>query len=162
MPENHEIDVAAELAGTARRVAAMYNKDLRALSSDAYTQCQGGKCRTMQDVTAEVAGFNYMVGSLIQGKDMPSWTDQDKADFIASLNTTEKGMAEIEKSANFLADAILENQSKLAEITQAPWGEECSYYQMALFSALHMMYHDGQITYVQSFNGDDQMHWFDA
>ena len=155
------IDAAQELANWTRRVTGMYVKDLRAMSNEAYTTSAGGKCRSMQDVTAEVAGYNYMIATVLKQETPPSWSDQERADFIASLNTVEAGIDQVQKSGEMLAEAIENAGDMLSEMGKAPWGEPMSYFQMAQICVNHILYHDGQLNIIQALNGDDQMHWFD-
>jgi uncharacterized damage-inducible protein DinB len=46
-------------------------------------------------------------------------------------------------------------------MTMAPWKEEVTMFMMLTITAAHMMYHDGQVTYLQQLCGDEKMHWFD-
>ncbi|HMS54656.1 MAG TPA: DinB family protein [Fimbriimonadaceae bacterium] len=156
-----QFNFAQELANWTRRVAGMYVKDLHALSDQAYTQCQGGTCRTMQDVTAECAGFNMMVTAMIKGDAVPEFSDEQRASYTASLGTREKGAKAIETTANAMADAMASNGHRMGEMVTAPWGETMNVFNLAVLSSNHMLYHDGQLNFVQSLNGDDKMHWFD-
>lgn len=156
------IDAASELAAWTRRVASMYAKDLRALSDEAYQKPVGEKVRSMQDVTAEVTGFNMMVAKHIGGEEIAMPSDEDRAAFTASLADRAKGIEMILASGEMLASAIESaGPDRLASMTQAPWGEPMSYYLMANLTANHMLYHDGQVNIVQCLHGDDAMHWFD-
>jgi uncharacterized damage-inducible protein DinB len=156
------IDAAAELAIWTRRVASMYAKDLRALTDEAYHRAVGEKARSMQDVTAEVAGFNMMVAKLLRGEDAPMPTDEQRAAFTASLARRADAEQILLSSADALATAIESvGHERLETMTQAPWGEPMSFYFMANLTANHMLYHDGQLNIVQCLHGDDAMHWFD-
>lgn len=139
----------------------MYAKDLRALTDEAYQQPCGGKARTMQEVTAEVAGYNMMVAGILAGQAPQMPSDDQRAAFTASLASREKGIEAVVSSSNMLADAILAAGDRLGTMTAAPWGEEMSLYQMANIAANHILYHDGQLNVVQSLHGDPAMHWFD-
>jgi hypothetical protein len=155
------IDAAAELAAWTRRCASMYAKDLRALSDEAYQKPCGEKARSMQEVTAEVAGYNMMVAGILQGNAPQMPTDEQRAAYTASLDTREKGVDAVLASANAMADAILAAGDRLETITTAPWGEEMSLFVMANIAANHILYHDGQLNIVQCLHGDPAMHWFD-
>lgn len=156
------IDAATELAAWTRRVASMYAKDLRALSDEAYQKPVGEKVRSMQDVTAEVSGYNMMVATHIRGEAIAPPTDEERAAYTASLADRAKGVEMILTSAEMLASAVESaGADRLASMTQAPWGEPMSYYFMANLTANHMLYHDGQVNIVQCIHGDDAFHWFD-
>jgi hypothetical protein len=147
-----QIDAAAELASWTRRVAGMYAKDLKALSQEQYQGSCGGVARTAHDFTAEVCGFNLgMVGALAGG-DMNRPSDEEQAQFKASLADRDTAVAKVIESGEMLA---------AAEMTQAPWGEPITYYQFANIATNHILYHDGQLNVIQSVHGDGEMHWFD-
>ncbi|MFZ4506506.1 MAG: hypothetical protein ACOYON_02270 [Fimbriimonas sp.] len=158
-----EINAAKELATWTRRVCQMYGKDLKAISNECYVANHGGVSRTVQDFTAEVAGMNMAMAGLVSGAGFVRPSDEESAAFKASLDTAEAGAAAVVASGEALASAIESaSPEKLSEMTQAPWGEPMSIYALANIAANHVMYHDGQLTYVQCLNNDPEMHWFDA
>lgn len=156
------IDAAQELANWCRRVAGMYVKDLRALSDEGFAKPFGSKTRSAQDFSAEVAGFNGMVASIIGGEKFEMPSDERRAAYTASLDTRDKAIAAVQASAEALAKAIETGGDNLTVMTQAPWGEPLSVFQLATIAVNHMMYHDGQLNFLQSLHGDDQIHWMDA
>lgn len=116
----------------------------------------------MQDVTAEVAGYNMMVAKLLRGEDAPMPSDVERAAFTASLANRADAEGVLLSSAEMLASAIESvGHERLETMTQAPWGEPMSLYFMANLTANHILYHDGQLNIVQCLHGDDAMHWFD-
>ena len=156
-----ESNPATGLASWIRRVSGMYSKDLKALNEDAYTKSAGGKCRTLQDITAEVSGFNFTVADLITGK-ATEWKSEDvPEEYAASLSTIAAGEEAIRKSGDAIASALESHPQRLGETVVTPWGETMSLFDLANLSGSHIMYHDGQLNFVQSLNGDDKMHWFD-
>lgn len=155
------IDAAAELAGWTRRMTGMYCKDLAAIPEQAYATCPGGVCRTPQDITAEVAGFCFMVADRLNGKDHPMPDDAKRQAWTASLDTREKGIRAVQEGGEALAAALTTAGDRLGETVQAPWGEQLSLYQLSQVAANHILYHDGQLNYLQALKGDGDMHWFD-
>lgn len=140
----------------------MYIKDLRATSDEAYQTPCGAQARSMQSVTAEVAGMNTIVAKLITGDASGMPSDAEREAFTASLADREVAAQMMSKSADMLAGAIESaGGERLATMTEAPWGEPMSYYALANIAANHILYHDGQLNLVQCLHGDDKMHWFD-
>lgn len=155
------IDAAKELASWTRRLGGMYAKDLKAISDEAYTQNCGGCARTVHDFTAECVGITNLIAQVVRGETPSQQGEEIAAEFKESLNTREKGIQGILASSEALASAIEQNTDKLGNMTQAPWGEPLSVYNLANIGANHIMYHDGQLNYIQSINGDGAVHWMD-
>lgn len=154
-----KINAPVELAGWVRNVAEMYCKDLRALTPEGYSQSAGGVARSAQDFTAEVAGFNYMLVSMLNGEAPSMPSDEERAGFVASLDTAEKGCEAITTSANAFASALENTTQDLSAVITVPWGAQMSLYALANIAANHIMYHDAQLNFIQSLHGDAEMHW---
>ncbi len=155
------INAAQELANWCRRVTGMYAKDLKALSQEAYDRPFGEKTRTAHDITAEVSGLNMVMVSIINGtfSGMPS--DDAQAGHKAAVSTLHDATQAILASGEALASAIESGGDRLTGMTQAPWGETMTVFQLATVAVNHILYHDGQLNYLQALHGDDAMHWFD-
>lgn len=153
------INAPVELAGWVRNLADMYCKDLRALTPEGYSVSAGGVARTAQNFTAEVAGFNFMITSIINGEAPSMPNDEEREAFVASLDTIEKGCEAITNSANAFASALESSDRNFAEMITVPWGAQMSLYAFANIAANHIMYHDAQLNFIQSLHGDAEMHW---
>lgn len=156
------LDPIVDLANFARQSASFYAKDLLALSQEAFQTPCGDCTRTMQDVSAEVCDFNFYATAVLKGEAPSQRSDEDRSAFIASLSSPEVAGNMVVSSANDLADQLVASRESLGEMTRTPWGADISKFMLALIAINHIMYHDGQITFVQSLNGDKEMHWFDA
>ncbi len=155
------IDAAQELANWCRRVTGMYAKDLKALTQSAYDKPFGEKTRTAHDVTAEVSGLNMVMVSIINGTFTGMPSEESRDGHKASLATLHDGVQAILASGEALASAIESGGDKLNGMTQAPWGEAMTVFQLATVAVNHILYHDGQLNFLQCLHGDDTMHWFD-
>ena len=51
------------------------------------------------------------------------------------------------------------DENTLGETSDIPFGRPMSRMAIAELPAIHMMYHDGQLNYVQTLNGDKDIHW---
>ncbi len=155
-----QLDPILEIANFTRMTGSFFAKDLNALSDEAYLEKKAETCRTMQDIVAECVTINqYMVAEL-NGETFPEFGEATAANMEA-VKTRAAGMELIASTANALADATLANRDKMGNMTMAPWKEEITLFMMLTITAAHMMYHDGQVTYLQQLCGDDKMHWFD-
>ena len=76
-------------------------------------------------------------------------------------HTREKGIRAVQEGGEALAAALTTAGDRLGETVQAPWGEQLSLYQLSQVAANHILYHDGQLNYLQALKGDGDMHWFD-
>ena len=157
-----DLNPVAELAGSIRESGKFYANDLRALPATAYGTSFAEKARSPQSFTTEVVVINRMVAAQLRGEEFP-WPDPEAyAEIEGSMSSPDAGVAALLSSSDELAAAVEANPSRLADKTMAPWNVEVTFWYMANLSASHMMYHDGQLTYLQSIHGDDKMHWFDA
>ncbi len=156
------IDAKAELAKWTRQLAGMYVADLKALDESAILNSAGGAARTANDFTAEVAGFNLMTAKRLRGEEVPERTDEDRAAFTALFSTKDVCVNMLSSSAEELASAIESaSDESMAEVVTMPWGQDMSKWELANLCANHILYHDGQLNFIQSLSGDGEMHWFD-
>lgn len=153
-------NVQSSLGQWIRGVGQMYCKDLDALSDEQFTACCAGKARTPQDFTAEVIGMNFMVAKIIAGEAQSMPNDEERAAFVASINSREVGKAKMTEACEALAAAVEAlPDSDLGTEILTPWGQPMTKYGFANLCAGHVWYHDGQLNYIQSMNGDAEIHW---
>ncbi|MBX3119550.1 MAG: hypothetical protein KF784_10830 [Fimbriimonadaceae bacterium] len=157
-----KIDPKTHLAGWTRQLTGMYANDLKAIDEANYANCPGGCARTVQDVTAEVIGFNYMIAAMLKGESPSMPSEEERAAFTAKFATTEACIGGIKDSGEALASALESaSDETLASDATAPWGDKMPLYSLANIAANHILYHDGQLNYIQSLHGDGKMHWFE-
>ena len=157
-----KIDAKAEMAKWTRQLAGMYVADLKALDETAILNSAGGTARTVGDFTAEVSGFNLMTAKKLGGEDFPARTDEEKAAFTALFSSKDVCIKMLSSSAEELASAIESaSEESMTEVVTLPWGQDMSKWELANLCANHILYHDGQLNFIQSLSGDGEMHWFD-
>jgi len=90
-------------------------------------------------------------------------TDDERAAFEAAFTTRAACQTAITDSAEALA-RVLESASDedLAKSELAPWGMPMTFLEWSNIAVVHVMYHDGQLNFIQSLNGDDQIHWMEG
>lgn len=151
---------AAHLAGNTRRYTGMYVNDLKYMPEDSFTNSQGGVTRSVAAITADAAWLADCAAYMLRGETPPSTDYAAHADLIPELSTREACTQAMSNAGNALADAI-ENLpvSKFGDTVMAPWGAETTLFALAASAAGHIWYHDAQLNYIQSLNGDGDVHW---
>jgi uncharacterized damage-inducible protein DinB len=138
----------------------LFLADLQALPEEAFAKEFGGKARTVADIVYEVNLVNDHIGMVIRGEEPFTWPEGD--DWItapAELKSRDAVIESFEKSSQkILATAEALSQEDLdapltTENGETNRGERCR------FMAMHMMYHCGQLNFIQAMLGDDKMHW---
>lgn len=136
-------------------------KDLNALPEEAITKSWGGKSRTVADIIYEIVQVNQHLGATIRGEDPGAWPFemgtwitapadvQSKDAVIASLTAiNERLISDIEGSTDeAMAESVVTEHGSAPRIDR---------YR---FLAMHMMYHSGQLNFMQAMLGDDAWHW---
>ena len=154
------IDAKAELLAFMDQTLHLYKVDLPHIPADKFSGSPMGVARSPQDFTAECIGYNKFAASTMRGETYPQRSPEDRAAFIASLDTPEKALSALEASVDALKSAVNGLDEKgLCETVTAPWGAQMSKYRMALSATSHMFYHEGQVTYIQALYGDNENHW---
>jgi uncharacterized damage-inducible protein DinB len=78
---------------------------------------------------------------------------------LASFDTAEKALAYLEEETHNLLDALETlDPDTLGDVADL-FGRPMTRFEIAELPAMHMMYHDGQLNYIQTLHGDDQIHW---
>lgn len=153
------IDPKSTLVDSLRRIGGMYVNDLGFIPSDKLGASPMGTARTPLEFSAEVAGFNRYVASVLQGQTVTR-TPEERDAYVKSIDSFEKAKQAVDSSVELLADAVagLDEEGMIREVT-TPWEETVTAYRLASMCLMHMMYHDGQINYIQSLYGDSENHW---
>ncbi len=140
------------LTGSLTRIG----KDIDALSHEALDASPGGKARAGYDYLHEVAVVNHRIAARLKGEEPAEWPfGDDWAVAPAELRNKAAMKASLEASVQAVVDAIGDNPERM--IT-TPEGDRPAY-GMAVFAAIHMNYHDGQLNLVQGLHGDPEMNW---
>lgn len=149
--------VAEELSGT----LDAYVKDLDALTDDQFSGAPGGgSARTPADFTCEVVQVNRYIAKRLRGEEASlsggpggEWT-------VAPAEFRDKAFAtsELQAATHEILDAFkaLPSPDQMVKTMRG----ETQAYDMVLFAAKHMTYHDGQLNLVQQLAGDMKVHWF--
>jgi hypothetical protein len=143
------------------RVKGFLVKDLDAVTEEDSSDCPGGCARPPLQFVAECAGLNGMIADLLAMGEMKRLPPEERKAHLASFDTREKAISYLDEQTARLVAAIREfDEDKLGETTDALFGRPSTWFSIAEFPAIHMMYHDGQLNYLHTLKGDDKIHWW--
>lgn len=142
-------------AGATKR----YIDDLNAMGEDQLTTCPGGCARTPADFTHEVTFINRRIAKRLNGQDPGPFEFKGWMTAPDEMRTKAAAVKEFQESAKEIEDALanIPEEEMLRKI-ETPSGET-SPYDLVTFCAMHIIYHDAQLNYIQSLGGDAEMHW---
>lgn len=148
-------DAKAYATAQVENALRFYKSDLEAIPESEFCASPGGSARAPVDFTYEVSFVNRRLASRLRGDDLPpmqfeGWmmAPEDQRSKAASIADFESSMNEVLAA---LGDDVHRPIVTPDRTTTAM--------EMALFCALHVMYHDAQLNYFQALKGDDKMHW---
>lgn len=139
-----------------------YVKDLQAMSHEQLAASPGGVARSAYDVTYEAAYINRRITKRIKGETPPPVTDEGWIIAPADYKDKEKAIADLRTSMDDLIaawDALPEDQ--MGREIDLPNGDKTFPLDVAFMAIYHTGYHDAQLNYIQSINGDGKWHWGD-
>jgi hypothetical protein len=147
------------ISGGLDQVLAMFMIDVENMTDEQLAEKKMGVGRSPIDMTAEVALFNAMCSKILSGG-TAQYDPEAMGAAMAELDSREKACAALKENTDKLSGVIggLSDEDLGAEIT-APWGEPITKAGLANMCVGHMMYHDGQINFIQTLNGDNEVHW---
>ena len=141
--------------------AKFYANDLEALTEEQILTSPGGTARKAIDFTYEVAFLNHQFAARLCGEEpIPSPDGDDWMTAPTELQTKEAIAAYLaDGCAKVISAAQAIPEAEIGKMVGTP-GRERPAYALVNFAAMHTMYHDAQLNYIQSLSGDDKMHWF--
>jgi hypothetical protein len=118
-----------------------------------------GKARTLHDFAAECALITDWSLGFFEAYEVPPMDLEAYGRARAELDTLEKikavGDAAIER---YCAAVEAVPDAKLAEAKEMPWGMTMTIADVLLLNYWNMVYHTGQVNYLQMMLGDTEMH----
>jgi len=143
------------------QATGFYIRDLEALTEEAILQPAAGAARSVVDFTYEVALINRRIAARFRREEPPALPQGDGWT-VAPAELRSKAAIE-----EYAKDAFSELVTAVKTVPFDEWdrpvgaaGKEEPAFAMANFAAMHTMYHDAQLNFIQSINGDLGMHWF--
>lgn len=133
--------------------------DVEAVAEEVLLASPGGKARAPIDFCYEVAIINRRIAMRLKGES-PGQLQLGPDGYVLAdpACLSKPRIAELmRETAAELADAIRTfPRERLGE--NLP-GTEWTPVKLMLLSIVHVMYHDGQLNYLQALNGDAEVHW---
>lgn len=154
------VDLKEHLIQATERHHSRLVNDLKALPAEKAVVSPGGCARTAVNIAAECGAINGFVARFLKTGEATRPTPEERQAFLATFDTVEKALNFLETETQALLSVIgaLDAETLGAEET-ALFGRPMSRFAIAELPAMHMSYHDGQLTYIQSLHGDDKNHW---
>lgn len=147
------IDLLAFLRENLRGVAQNWEKDLLAHRPEEFCVAPAGGGRSVADFAYETIYVNRRLIARVKGEPVPPMNGFPSCpDELRSGEAMAKAMTE--SVEEFLAAA-----DDPERIIVRPDGTELTVFELGDFMNVHMMYHLGQLNYVQTLYGDQKIHW---
>ena len=137
------------------QAAALWEKDLVAHDANRLGESPNGTTRSVADIAWETVVINQRIASRLRGETPAPAADGFPTCPPELANTTGLVSA-IHESTQAVLDAMGDDEARLVQVLSG--AENAIGY--AMFAAIHMFYHLGQVNYVQTTYGDADVHWF--
>lgn len=147
------IDLAEFVTKDLRGMAAMWAKDLAAHRPEEFCSSPSEKVRSVADFSYETLFVNRRLIARVTGEPVlpmdgfPSCPEE--------LCTPEAMAAALTESVEQFIAAMGDPEREIVR----PDGTILTAFELGSFMNVHMMYHLGQINYVQTLCGDGDVHW---
>jgi hypothetical protein len=147
------------LKGMLNMAAHFYISDLKASTQDHMTAKPGGAHRCPYDFTYELVKLNGLMAGRLRGEIPGEGGGDEYITAPAEFNNIETAIAGLQASVDDVLAAVEDLDDDGLEDTFEMWGRTWTKARLATLCALHLMYHDGQLNYVQTAGGDLAVHW---
>jgi hypothetical protein len=153
------LDPIAQLRESTERSHRLLTNDLKAIAADQTNTCPGGCARTALNIVAECAGINGMAATVLSGGEFQRPSPEAREAHLNSFDTPEKALAYLDHETERLLAVIETLDIDTLGDEMSSFGRPMTRFGVAALPAGHMMYHDGQLNYIQCLHGDGEMHW---
>lgn len=136
-----------------------YSKDLTAIPEEKFSDCPG-VARSAADFTVECTRINLHMAGLLRGETPEPLTRGAWVRATPELQEKTVCLQEFDTASSQLLDAF---DAIPEDALGNPMGGQfssMSAIELAHFATVHINYHDGQLNYIQSYLGDDSIHWW--
>lgn len=149
------------LRAQTERAHRLLTNDLKAIALDRQNASPGGVARPALHIVAECAMVNAFIADYLRtGTAAPRPSPEERETRLRSFDTAEKALACLDQATQNLLQTIEAlDESTLGEISDQPLGRPVTRFALAELPSVHMMYHDGQLNYLQTLHGDSVNHW---
>lgn len=142
-----------------RDAGSCFSADLNAMPEESLDRSPGGKARTAFDLTYEVVGLNRIVACRAKGEQALSDDTEGWVRAPESYKNKATAIVDFEDSIRELVDALGQvTDERLRAPVETPFGA-LPLARLAEIVPRHIMYHSGQLNYIQTWLGDEVFHW---
>ena len=138
-----------------RQASHLWEKDLRAHDAARLTEKASETARSVADFAFEVITVNNRFAARLRGETLAPAPDGFPVCPEELLNV-DSLVSAIHESTESVLQSMGDDEARTVETPNGPQNA----LGYALFAAIHMFYHLGQVNYVQTTYGDVDMHWF--
>jgi hypothetical protein len=154
------VDVHQHLRAQTERAHRLLSNDIKAIAEDKNNVCPGGCARPALNIVAECAAINGMVAGFFRTGEFTRLTPEQREKHLSTFDTVEKALSYLDQETARLQEVLASlDVDTLGDTTEKFFGRTMTLFQIAELPSTHMMYHDGQLNYIQTLHGDSEMHW---
>lgn len=152
----------SEISEGLQRTTHLLNKDIGAMTDEMLANCPGGKARCGFDLLFEIASVNRLFASIMRGEASDAPRPDGWIVAPADYRSKEAAQKDVADSiADVLASLEAMPDDQLNKEIETPLGAMTTARLVGMIGN-HMMYHSGQLNYIQTLHGDDAFHWMEA
>lgn len=154
------MDVKGHIRNRIEEAAACYVKDFEAIAEEDLARSPGGTARSPFDFTYEVVVVNKRIAARLRRETPPPLQREGWMTAPEEFKSKQGALQAFSASVNeVLAAWDHVSPSHVDDAIETPSGHTTAL-EMASLCASHLTYHDAQLNYFQSLQGDSEMHWF--
>ena len=140
-------------------VRDFFQKDLNALTADQLGTTQGGCSRCAYDLAYEITGFLGVLSTLLETGKSEFNPPQGWVRAPQDFHNKEKAVEAVSNAFDHLIEALKGYKGDFLEDKFPFIFGDMNPLTIANFAVSHVMYHSGQLNYIQTIHGDDEFHW---
>ena len=147
------IDLTAFVTNDLQGTAALWAKDLAAHRADEFNVSPSEKVRSVADFSYETLYVNRRLIARAKGEAVPP---------MDGFPTCPEELRTPDAMAKALAESVEQFLAVMGDPEREivrPDGTVLTAFELGSFMNVHMMYHLGQINYIQTLYGDAHIHW---
>jgi hypothetical protein len=153
-----QTDIERLIAQT-QMTSGLMGLDIQHMSHEMLAADNGGKARCGYDVICEVIDLVNFVTAQLSGEDVSLPEPQGWQKAPDHRKDREGILEEFQSASDRFTKALsTASDETLAKVVQSPLGE-VTVLRFAQIMPPHIMYHSGQLNYIQTLHGDDDFHW---
>lgn len=134
--------------------------DIGHLPEETLLASSGGKTRSAADIIDECAWLNRRLSMHLRDEEVPHRSDQERQEQVAKLDTCERAVDHLKAATEALVEAWVALEDLEKPIPA--FGGTMPAADMISLAASHLMYHDGQLAFIQRLHGDQTNHWLEV